>query len=147
MFIGHTKIWRDFVDFWSAIFRGDFKGAIGVVGDYIKGLSFIFENTFGKIKNNLIDFVKGILKIAEPFASMFNIDINKLNKQLDSAKSLIAKKAKGNEQIDAVNVTNKKDLKTPSGTPPATLPADPTAPTEGEEKKANDAAKKRYAEA
>jgi TP901 family phage tail tape measure protein len=138
---------QTFVKFWSAIFSGDFKGAVSVVGDYIKGLSFIFENTFGKIKNNLIDFVKGILKIAEPFASMFNIDINKLNKQLDSAKSLIAKKAKGNEQIDAVNVTNKKDLKTPSGTPPPTLPADPTAPTEGEEKKANDAAKKRYAEA
>jgi TP901 family phage tail tape measure protein len=133
---------KTFVNFWKAIFAGDFRGAVNVIGNYINGLSFIFENTFGKIKNNLIDFVKGILKIVEPFASMFNIDINKLNKQLDSAKSLIAKKAKGNEQIDAVNVTNKKDLKTPSGTPPPTLPADPTAPTEGEEKKASEAAAK-----
>jgi hypothetical protein len=129
---------KTFVNFWKAIFAGDFRGAVNVIGNYINGLSFIFENTFGKIKNNLIDFVKGILKIVEPFASMFNIDINKLNKQLDSAKSLIAKKAKGNEQIDA----NKKDLKTPSGTPPPTLPADPTAPTKGEDKKASEAAAK-----
>jgi len=85
---------QSFVSFWSAIFRGDFRGAIGVVGDYITGLSTIFTNTFGKIKNNLIDFIKGMLKIVEPFASMFNIDINKLNKQLDQAKTVFAKNSK-----------------------------------------------------
>jgi TP901 family phage tail tape measure protein len=95
---------QTFVDFWGAIFRGDFKGAIGVVGDYIKGLSTIFNNTFGKIKNNLIDFVKGMLKIVEPFASMFNIDINKLNKNLDKAKTVFATAAKQTQKEQQKNL-------------------------------------------
>jgi hypothetical protein len=85
---------KTFVNFWSAIFRGDFKGAVNVIGDYIKGLTGIFENTFGKIKNNIIDFVKGILKIIEPFASAFNIDVKGLDKTLDSYKTKVAKTAK-----------------------------------------------------
>lgn len=138
---------KSFVSFWKAIFAGDFRGALNVVEKYVENLSFIFENTFGKIKNNLIDFVKGILKIAEPFASMFNIDINKLNKQLDNAKALIAKKSKGADKIDSTDLNNKKDLKTPTGTPPILPPTDQTPPTDNDEKKQKEADKKKYDEA
>jgi TP901 family phage tail tape measure protein len=126
---------KTFVDFWSSIFRGDFRGAIGVVGGYITGLSTIFTNTFGKIKNNLIDFVKGILKIAEPFASMFNIDVNKLNKQLDQAKTVFAKNSKEIQKVD------NKNLQT-SGAAPAAVTGGSVSGEGSVNQKAIDAKKK-----
>lgn len=80
---------KGFIDFVKAVFSGDFKGAINVVSDtFIKLLTNV-QNTFNKIRNTIIDGLKGILLNMKPILEAVGLDVEKLNKRLDGLKGKV----------------------------------------------------------
>lgn len=80
---------KGLVDFVKAVFSGDFKGAINVVSDtFIKLLTNV-QNTFNKIRNTIIDGLKGILLNMKPILEAVGVDVEKLNKKLDGLKGKV----------------------------------------------------------
>ncbi|PIF32982.1 hypothetical protein CLU81_3552 [Flavobacterium sp. 9] len=74
-------------DFVKAVISGDLKGAFKLFGDYFLNLGKTISDFFGKIKNNVIDAIKSIVSNFGPLLEAMGIDVEKLQKRLDSFKS------------------------------------------------------------
>ncbi|WP_289659534.1 hypothetical protein [Flavobacterium panacagri] len=85
------KIFFDYVkyvfDFLKAIITGDFKGAIKLTGDYFVNLGKTILNFFNKIRNTIIDTIKSTIANVAPLLEAMGVDVEKLQKRLDSLKS------------------------------------------------------------
>ncbi len=73
--------------FIKKIFTGDFSGAIDVLKQTFVNLGNIVETTFGKIKNKIVDALKGIVENIAPFLEAIGFDVDKIQKKLDSFKN------------------------------------------------------------
>lgn len=86
-----VKVFFDYIkfvfNFIKAIITGDFKGAFKLFGDYFINLGKTISDFFGKIKNNVIDAIKSIISNIAPLLEAMGIDVDKLQKKLDSFKS------------------------------------------------------------
>ncbi|KIQ22634.1 hypothetical protein RT99_05870 [Flavobacterium sp. MEB061] len=71
----------------KAIITGDFKGAFKLVGDYLVNLGKTISNFFAKIKNSILDAIMGIVSNIAPLLEAMGIDVDKLQKKLESLKS------------------------------------------------------------
>ncbi|RZJ67684.1 MAG: hypothetical protein EOO50_05220 [Flavobacterium sp.] len=76
-----------FFNFFKAIAQGDFQGAIDALKNGFLNLLNIVNETFGKIKNTIIDGIKGIIDNISPALDALGLDVEKINKALDSMKS------------------------------------------------------------
>lgn len=76
-----------FFNFFKALVTGDFSGAINALKNGFNNLLSIVGNTFGRIKNNIIDGLKGIVSNVQPILSALGVDVEKLQKKLDGLKS------------------------------------------------------------
>lgn len=74
-------------NFWKKIIHGDFSGALDVLKNGFTNLGNIVGNTFAKIKNHVIDGLKAIVENVAPFLDAIGIDVDKIQKKLDSFKS------------------------------------------------------------
>lgn len=74
-------------NFIKKIFEGDFSGALDVLRNGFVNLSNIVGETFGKIKNNIINALKGIVENIAPFLEAIGFDVEKIQKKLDSFKN------------------------------------------------------------
>ena len=74
-------------NFIKAIITGDFKGAINLLKNYFISLGDSVGNIFAKIKNNIINAIQGIVSNISPVLSALGIDVEKLQKRLESFKS------------------------------------------------------------
>jgi hypothetical protein len=88
---GVVKIFFDYIKTYfnviKAIFTGDFKGAISLLKSYFINLGDSVANIFNKIKNNIINAIQGIVSNISPVLSALGIDVEKLQKKLESFKS------------------------------------------------------------
>jgi hypothetical protein len=86
-----VKVFFDYIkfvfDFIKAFITGDFKGAFKLFGDYFTTLGNTISNFFARIKNNVIEAVQGIVKSMAPLLEAIGIDVDKLQKKLESFKS------------------------------------------------------------
>jgi len=73
-------------NFVKKILEGDFSGALDVLKNGFLNLLNIVNSTFGKIKNTIIDSVKSIIKAISPVLDALGVDVEKINKALDSFK-------------------------------------------------------------
>lgn len=73
--------------FIKKILTGDFSGAIDVLKNGFLKLGSIVGDTFGKIKNSIISALQGILTNVKPFLEAIGIDVDKINKKLESFKN------------------------------------------------------------
>jgi len=87
-------ILRGFVVYFSTVFgvikkilTGDFSGALDVLKNGFVRLGNIVGDTFGKIKNSIISALQGILTNVKPFLEAIGIDVDKINKKLESFKN------------------------------------------------------------
>jgi len=71
----------------KAILSGDFKGAFKLIGNYFITLGNNIGSFFGKIKNTVIDTVKSIVSGIAPVLEALGIDVDKIQKKLDSWKA------------------------------------------------------------
>lgn len=76
-----------FFDFIKAVITGDFKGAFKIFGDYFISLGKIISDFFAKIKNNVISAIQSIVSNMAPLLEAIGIDVEKLQKRLESFKS------------------------------------------------------------
>jgi hypothetical protein len=98
------------VDFVKKVFQGDFKGAINVIGETFNKLSANFQNTFNKIRNTIIDGLKGILSNMKPILEAVGVDVDKLQKKLDGLKGkVIENKTKSFSESANENQSEKKE--------------------------------------
>ena len=87
---------KTFVDFLKdsfaiikSILSGDFKGVINGVSTLFTNLFNNISNTFNKIRNTIIDGLKGILLNMKPILEAVGVDVEKLNKKLNGLKVVI----------------------------------------------------------
>lgn len=83
--IGNTI--STFFNFFKKIVQGDFTGAIDALKNGFTNLLNIVSNTFGRIKNTIIDGIQGIVSNIKPVLKFLKIDVDALNKSLDNMKS------------------------------------------------------------
>jgi len=69
------------------LFQGDFTGALNVLKNGFVKLGNIVGDTFAKIKNHVIDGLLAIVKNVAPFLDAIGLDVDKIQKKLDSFKS------------------------------------------------------------
>lgn len=110
-----------FLDFVKKLFQVDFKGAINVVSDTFSKLLQNVQNTFNRIRNTIIDGLKGIISNMKPILEAVGVDVDKLQKRLDGLKGkvienkTIAKSTSVEEKIQEKKALpenkNKTDLK------------------------------------
>jgi len=81
---------KTFIDVFSALLRGDFQGALASLTKGFSNLTNIIGNSMAKIKNSVIDNVKSIVTNIKPLLSALGVDVDKLQKKLDSVKSNVA---------------------------------------------------------
>lgn len=74
-------------NFVKKIFQGDFKGALNVLKNGFVALGNIVGETFGKIKNSIINGLKAIVENIAPFLDAIGFDVDRIQKKLDSFKS------------------------------------------------------------
>jgi len=96
-----------FFNFFKAIVNGDFTGAINALKDGFYNLLSIVGNTFGKLKNTIINGIQGILDNIKPLLNFLKVDVDALNKSLDKMKSK-------NVEVKAKTVNSATDTKTTS---------------------------------
>lgn len=84
-----TNALSTFFNFFKALVSGDFKGAIDALKNGFTNLLNIVGNTFAKIKNSIIDGLKGIVDNIKPILSALGVDVDKLSKKLDGMKSKV----------------------------------------------------------
>jgi TP901 family phage tail tape measure protein len=129
---------KSFVNFWKAIFAGDFRGALNVVISYFDGLAGIVTKTFDKVKLNIINAILGIAETVRPILESLGIDVNGLTKNLKAIQAELGKKLQTTAKI--TTVTDKKDLSTIASS--KTTTTTDVAATEGDEKKLSAEAQK-----
>lgn len=129
---------KTFVNFWKAIFAGDFRGALNVVISYFDGLAGIVTKTFDKVKLNIINAILGIAETVRPILESLGIDVNGLTKNLKAIQAELGKKLQTTAKI--TTVTDKKDLSTIASS--KTTTTTDVAATEGDEKKLSAEAQK-----
>lgn len=83
LFFDNLKIGFDLV---KAIITGDFKGALNLIKNYFDNLGNTVSNVFGKLKNNVINAVQGIVSAISPVLEALGFDVDKLQKKLESFK-------------------------------------------------------------
>ena len=91
-FIGGTlKVFSNAVstvfNFVKKIFTGDFSGALDVLKNGFKNFGNIVNETFGKVKNSILSGLQGILGAVKPFLEALGLDVDKIQKKLESFKS------------------------------------------------------------
>jgi len=74
-------------NFVKKILQGDFAGALDVLKNGFIKLGNIVGSTFAKIKNYVIDGLKAIVDNVAPFLEAIGLDVDKIQKKLDSFKS------------------------------------------------------------
>ena len=74
-------------NFVMKLFQGDFMGALNVLKNGFIKLGTIVGDTFAKIKNHVIDGLMAIVKNVAPFLDAIGIDVDKIQKKLESFKS------------------------------------------------------------
>ena len=74
-------------NFVMKLFQGDFMGALNVLKNGFIKLGTIVGDTFAKIKNHVIDGLKAIVDNMAPFLEAIGLDVDKIQKKLDSFKS------------------------------------------------------------
>lgn len=74
-------------NFIKKIFQGDFSGALNVLKQGFINLGNIVGDTFGKIQNRIINGLKGIVDNVAPFLEAIGMDVEKIQKKLDSFKN------------------------------------------------------------
>jgi len=129
---------KTFVNFWKAIFAGDFRGALNVVISYFDGLAGIVTKTFDKVKLNVINAILGITETVRPILESLGVDVNGLTKNLKTLQAELGKKLQATAKI--TTVTDKKDLLTTDSS--ITTSTKNVAATEGDEKKLSAEAQK-----
>lgn len=77
---------KTFVDFFKAIFKGDFGGALDALKNGFFNLGAIVKNTFGGIYNVIVGALQGIVRAVSPILESLGIDVDKLQKKLESFK-------------------------------------------------------------
>lgn len=77
---------KTFVDFFKAIVKGDFGGAFEALKNGFFNLGAIVKNTFGGIYNIIIGSLQGIVRAVAPILEGLGIDVDKLQKKLESFK-------------------------------------------------------------
>ncbi|MDI6032694.1 hypothetical protein QLS91_06370 [Flavobacterium sp. LB2P84] len=85
-FFDYLKFGFNFI---KAIVTGDFKGALNLLKNYFISLGDSVGNIFAKIKNNIINAIQGIVSNISPILSALGIDVEKLQKKLESFKSKV----------------------------------------------------------
>ncbi|MDD2820756.1 MAG: hypothetical protein PHW29_05785 [Flavobacterium sp.] len=85
-FFDYLKFGFNFI---KAVITGDFKGAINLLKNYFISLGDSVGNIFAKIKNNIINAIQGIVSNISPILSALGIDVEKLQKKLESFKSKV----------------------------------------------------------
>lgn len=135
-----------FFNFFKALVTGDFQGAIDALKNGFTNLLNIVSNTFGKIKNNIIDGLKSIIDNVTPVLEALGVDVEKLSKKLEGLKSK-------NVDIKATSTTTdttvKKDIVKdidPNSGAKAKAAADATKAAIDEQAKAVDALIKKQKE-
>jgi len=78
---------KTFVDFFKNIFKGDFNGALEAIKNGFFNLGAIVKNTFGGIYNALVGGLQGLVKAISPVLEALGLDVDKINKKLESFKS------------------------------------------------------------
>lgn len=76
-----------FFNFFKAIVKGDFTGAINAIKNGFINMGTIIEGTFGKMKNTVINSIKGILDNFSPLLKAVGVDVDSLQKKLTGLKS------------------------------------------------------------
>lgn len=74
-------------NFIKKIMTLDFSGAFDVLINGFKSIGNIVENTFAKIKNTIIGTLQGIVSNISPILSALGLDVDKIQKKLESFKS------------------------------------------------------------
>lgn len=74
-------------NFIKKVFQGDFSGAIDVLKQGFINLGNIVSDTFGKIQNRIINALKAIVDNVAPFLEAIGMDVDKIQKKLDSFKN------------------------------------------------------------
>lgn len=98
-------------NFIKKIFEGDFSGALDVLKNGFVNLGNIVGETFGKIKNNIINALKAIVENISPFLEAIGFDVEKIQKKLDSFKNKeveLKTNAKAESNAKAANEELKK---------------------------------------
>lgn len=84
LFFNYIKFVFDVI---KAIFTGDFKGAFTLVKDYFISVLNTIGGVFAKIKNVIIGGIQSIISNIAPLLEAMGIDVEKLQKRLESYKS------------------------------------------------------------
>lgn len=74
-------------NFIKKVFQGDFPAAIDVLKQGFINLGNIVGDTFGKIQNRIINALKSIVDNVAPFLEAIGMDVDKIQKKLDSFKN------------------------------------------------------------
>lgn len=89
-------------NFIKKVFQGDFSGAIDVLKQGFINLGNIVGDTFGKIQNRIINALKAIVDNVAPFLEAIGMDVDKIQKKLDSFKNKeVELKSKQKEESNA----------------------------------------------
>ncbi len=130
------------VQFWKKLLTGDFKGAFIALADGIGNAFKHIGNIFINLYNNAVKLLQGIIDVASPLLETLGVDVDKLQKKLESFKS---KKFEIKGEVTTTNVTNEKI--NPENKPFGSGGGGATADAlKAEEKARADAAAKRKAE-
>lgn len=78
---------KTFVDFFKAIVKGDFSGAVDAIKNGFFNLGAVVKNTFGGIYNTIISALQGIVGAISPILEALGIDVDKLKAKLESFKT------------------------------------------------------------
>lgn len=135
-----------FVNFFKKIFQGDFSGAIDVIKKGFINLSNIIGNTFGKLKNIVLDALLGIVSNISPVLEALGLDVDKLKKSIEGFKSKEVK-IKADVQNQTTNTTSNQTSGTGGGGASAdALKIQQEANAKAQKSREDAAAKKKAAE-
>lgn len=93
----------------SALLKGDFSGALDAVKQGVINMGNIIKDTFNKIKNTILDFLKDLVDNAGDVLKYFGVDVDKVKAKLDSWKSkevVIKAKVESNSDAERQRVEN-----------------------------------------
>ncbi|PZR20889.1 MAG: hypothetical protein DI539_09460 [Flavobacterium psychrophilum] len=139
-----TNALSTFFNFFKALVKGDFSGAIDALRSGFNNLLNIVNNTFAGIKNTIINGLQAIVKNVAPVLKALGVDIDALNKKLDGMKSKVVN-VKAN--TSSTEISTKKNVVAdvdPNQAANAKAAADATKKAQDEQAKAADALIKKY---